>query len=196
MKRAIETVLAAGLLAALAPILGAVAVAVRITMGSPVLFRQERAGLDGEPFHIIKFRTMRDGDGPDEERLTRVGNFLRSSSLDELPELLNIVRGEMSFVGPRPLPVEYLPLYNERQRRRHEVKPGITGLAQINGRNLVDWDERFELDVAYVERASLALDVSIVARTVKKVIQRDGISAEGVSTMRKFTGSPPSPAAD
>ena len=189
MKRAAEATLAAGLLLALAPVLAVVALAVLVTMGSPVLFRQRRAGLGGRPFEIYKFRTMRHGQGSDDERLTRTGRFLRSSSLDELPGLVNIVRGEMSFVGPRPLPVEYLELYSGRQGERHRVKPGITGLAQINGRNQLDWEERFELDLQYVESASLRLDLAIAARTVKKVVQRDGISAEGVSTMRKFTGT-------
>ncbi len=190
-KRVAEPMVAALALAALSPVMVVVAVCIVATMGTPVLFRQERAGFGGRPFSIYKFRTMRTGEGTDEERLTRVGRILRSTSLDELPGLVNIVRGEMSFVGPRPLPTEYLPLYNDHQRRRHLVKPGITGLAQINGRNLLDWDERFEFDVRYVENASFRLDLEIIGRTIMKVVERDGIAAEGEATMRKFTGSQP-----
>jgi len=164
-------------------------------MGSPVIFRQERPGLHGRPFRMIKFRTMRnatDAAGnplPDAQRMTRVGTFLRSSSIDELPELWNVLRGEMSLVGPRPLLMEYLPLYSPEQARRHDVKPGITGWAQINGRNALSWDEKFALDVWYVDNRSFLLDLKILALTVKKVVVREGISQQGQATMEKFRGS-------
>jgi lipopolysaccharide/colanic/teichoic acid biosynthesis glycosyltransferase len=167
-----------------------VAVAVRLRLGRPVLFRQQRVGQHDVPFEVVKFRTMRDAlDGrgrplPDEERLTSLGRWLRATSLDELPELWNVLRGDMSLVGPRPLPVAYLPRYTERERRRHEVRPGITGWAQVNGRNLVDWDDRLELDVWYVEHRSLALDLRILWRTARAVVRREGISAEGHATMQ------------
>jgi lipopolysaccharide/colanic/teichoic acid biosynthesis glycosyltransferase len=157
-----------------------------------VLFRQKRPGLYGRPFELLKFRTMRLGGGTDEERLTRVGRFLRSWSLDELPELWNVLRGEMSLVGPRPLLLQYLPLYSARQARRHEMRPGLTGWAQVNGRNLLTWDEKFELDVWYVENWSFWLDLSILGRTLGLVLRREGISDGGSATMVEFTGSAPS----
>ncbi len=181
-------------LALLSPVLLGVAAVVRLSLGSPVLFRQVRPGLRGEPFEMLKFRTMRDAHDahgrllPDAERLTAVGRFLRATSLDELPELLNVVRGEMSLVGPRPLLMEYLPLYTPEQARRHEVRPGITGWAQVNGRNALSWDEKFRLDVWYVDNQSLWLDLRILLRTVKKVFVREGISQEGHATMEKFRG--------
>ncbi len=168
---------------------------IRRKLGSPVLFRQVRPGLHGKPFTMVKFRTMTDERGPDgallpdAQRLTPFGRFLRASSLDELPELWNVLRGEMSLVGPRPLLMEYLPIYTPEQARRHEVRPGITGWAQVNGRNAISWTDKFALDVWYVDHRSLWLDVQILWRTVRKVLLRDGISAEGVATMSKFTGS-------
>lgn len=167
---------------------------VRRKLGSPVLFTQERPGLHGKPFRMVKFRTMtdaRDASGallPDAERLTPFGRFLRATSLDELPELWNVLRGDMSLVGPRPLLMEYLPLYSPEQARRHEVRPGITGWAQVNGRNAISWADKFELDVWYVDHRSLWLDVRILWLTVRKVLVRDGISAAGEATMPKFTG--------
>lgn len=164
-------------------------------MGSGVLFRQERPGLGGAPFYLIKFRTMHhatDTDGSllrDGERLTRLGGFLRSTSLDELPELWNVLKGEMSLVGPRPLLMEYLPLYSAEQARRHEVLPGITGWAQVNGRNAISWEEKFALDVWYVDNRSFGLDLKILLLTALKVLKREGISAAGESTMPRFTGS-------
>lgn len=172
-----------------------VSIWVRLKVGSPILFTQVRPGLGGKPFRMMKFRTMtdeRDENGgllPDDVRLTKFGAFLRSTSLDELPELINVLKGDMSLVGPRPLLMEYLPLYSERQYRRHEVRPGITGWAQINGRNALSWDEKFELDVWYVENRSLWLDIKILLLTVLKVVKRDGISHGGEATMPKFTGS-------
>tara|TARA_R110001592_G_scaffold63566_2_gene194755 strand:+ start:9679 stop:10179 length:501 start_codon:yes stop_codon:yes gene_type:complete len=166
-------------------------------MGSPVLFRQVRPGRDGKPFYMIKFRTMKDAldaEGnplPDSERLTAFGQFLRSSSLDELPELWNVLKGDMSLVGPRPLLMEYLPLYSLEQYRRHEVRPGVTGWAQVNGRNTLGWEDKFALDVWYVDNRSLWLDIKILFLTVKKVVVRDGISAEGEATMSKFAGKKP-----
>jgi len=168
---------------------------VRHKLGSPVLFRQIRPGLGGRPFVMIKLRTMTNERGLDGEllsdaqRLTPFGRFLRASSLDELPELWNVLRGEMSLVGPRPLLMEYLPLYSPEQSRRHEVRPGITGWAQVNGRNAVGWDERFRLDVWYVEQQSMWLDIQILWKTVRKVMLREGISAQGESTMPRFTGN-------
>lgn len=167
---------------------------VRRKLGSPVFFRQVRPGLDGKPFEMVKFRTMTDERGPDGEllpdavRLTSFGRFLRSTSLDELPELWNVLKGDMSLVGPRPLLMEYLPLYTPEQARRHEVRPGVTGWAQVNGRNAISWEEKFELDVWYVDHQSLWLDIKILWLTVKKVLVRDGISAAGEATMSKFTG--------
>ena len=178
----------------LSPVLIVVSALVRLKLGSPILFTQIRPGLGGKSFKMMKFRTMtdeRDENGellPDEVRLTQFGAFLRSTSLDELPELINVLRGDMSLVGPRPLLMEYLPLYSERQYRRHEARPGITGWAQINGRNALSWDEKFELDVWYVENRSLWLDIKILFLTVLKVVKRDGISHGGEATMPKFTG--------
>lgn len=168
---------------------------VRRKLGSPVLFTQERPGLHGVPFKMIKFRTMtseRGSDGellPDAERLTGFGRWLRATSLDELPELWNVLKGEMSLVGPRPLLMQYLPLYSQEQARRHEVRPGITGLAQVNGRNAIGWEDKFKLDVWYVDNHSLWLDIKILWLTVKKVAVRDGISAEGEATMSGFKGN-------
>jgi lipopolysaccharide/colanic/teichoic acid biosynthesis glycosyltransferase len=164
-------------------------------MGKPVFFRQIRPGRYGKPFQMVKFRTMRDAldaNGnplPDSERLTRLGRFLRSSSIDELPELWNVLKGEMSLVGPRPLLMEYLPLYSPDQDRRHEVRPGVTGWAQINGRNAISWDQKFALDVWYVDNRSFWLDVKIIWLTLRKVVKREGISAAGEATMPKFEGS-------
>ncbi len=168
---------------------------VRSKLGAPVLFRQTRPGLNGRAFEMVKFRTMTDARGADghplsdAERLTSFGRFLRASSLDELPELWNVLKGEMSLVGPRPLLVEYLPLYSPEQSRRHEVRPGITGWAQVNGRNALNWDDKFKLDVWYVENQSLWLDIKILWLTVRKVLVREGISADGEATMSKFTGT-------
>lgn len=186
VKRCIDVGVAAGVTIVMAFPMVLVAFAIRLTMGSPVLFRQIRPGLDAQPFTLIKFRTMRDGPGDDAERITRLGRFLRSTSLDELPELWNVLRGEMSLVGPRPLLMEYLDKYTERQALRHSVRPGITGLAQVSGRNLVDWEDRLELDVQYVEQWSLWLDLKILARTLVTVVRREGISQEGHATMSRF----------
>ncbi|TAH66999.1 MAG: sugar transferase [Rhodopseudomonas palustris] len=172
-----------------------VAILVRIKLGSPVLFRQSRPGRGGALFTMLKFRTMTDARGPDgqllpdSERLTSFGAWLRSTSLDELPELINVIRGEMSLVGPRPLLVEYLPLYSKEQARRHEVRPGITGWAQINGRNSLSWNEKFSLDVWYVDNQSIRLDIYILLLTLKKVLLREGISAAGEATMPKFSAN-------
>ncbi len=170
---------------------------VRSRLGSPVFFRQWRPGMHGKPFEMVKFRTMTDERGPDGEllpdamRLTPFGRFLRASSLDELPELWNVVKGEMSLVGPRPLLMEYLPLYSPEQARRHEVRPGVTGWAQVNGRNALNWEEKFQLDLWYIDNQSLWLDIRILCLTLRKVLVREGISAAGEATMSKFTGSPP-----
>lgn len=178
----------------LAPVMAGLAVAVRFALGSPILFRQERPGAGGRPFTMVKFRTMRDAVDakgqplPDSERLTRFGRFLRSSSLDELPELWNVLRGEMSLVGPRPLLMEYLPLYSEEQARRHEVRPGVTGWAQVNGRNAISWEEKFALDVWYVDNRSFLLDLRILMLTLRKVFVRDGINQAGQATAEKFGG--------
>lgn len=195
MKRLFDFLASACALVLFAPVLFVLIVLIRRRLGSPVFFTQTRPGRDGRPFRMIKFRTMtdeRDSAGnllPDSERLTPFGRFLRSASLDELPELINILKGEMSVVGPRPLLMEYLPLYNERQARRHEVRPGLTGWAQINGRNALSWEEKFELDVWYVENRSFWLDLKIILLTIKKVVVKEGISAAGEATMPKFTGS-------
>lgn len=179
----------------LSPVIAIVAWKSRKNLGSPVLFKQVRPGKDGKPFQMVKFRTMRDAVDaagnplPDSERLTPFGNWLRSTSLDELPELWNVLKGDMSLVGPRPLLMEYLPLYNAEQYRRHEVRPGVTGWAQVNGRNAISWEEKFKLDVWYVNNQSFWLDIKILWLTVKKVLVRDGISAEGEATMSKFTGT-------
>ena len=197
MKRFFDIVIAALALLLLAIPLLVLIWQVRRKLGSPVFFRQTRPGLDGRPFQMVKFRTMTDAHGPDgqlqpdADRLTPFGRFLRSTSLDELPELFNVLKGDMSLVGPRPLLMEYLPLYSPAQRRRHEVRPGITGWAQVNGRNALSWEEKFKLDVWYVEHRSLWLDIKILRLTVRKVLVREGISADGEATMSKFTGGRP-----
>lgn len=195
-KRLFDVVVSILLLVLLWPLLGIVAFLVRLRLGRPALFRQQRPGLHGQPFTIFKFRTMtqaRDAHGellPDADRLTRLGRFLRRTSLDELPELFNVLRGEMSLVGPRPLLMEYLERYTPEQMRRHEVRPGITGWAQVNGRNALSWEEKFELDVWYVEHQSLWLDLKIIALTAWKVLTREGISQHGEATAAEFAGSP------
>jgi lipopolysaccharide/colanic/teichoic acid biosynthesis glycosyltransferase len=195
VKRLFDFVAASLALLMLALPLLALAWVIRRKLGSPVLFRQVRPGLQGRPFTMVKFRTMTDDRGPDgallpdARRLTPFGRFLRASSLDELPELWNVLKGEMSLVGPRPLLMEYLPLYTPEQARRHEVRPGITGWAQVNGRNAISWADKFALDVWYVDHRSMWLDVKILWFTVRKVMVRDGISAAGEATMPKFTGS-------
>ena len=196
MKRLFDIVGATAGLVLLAPLMAVLAVMIRRRMGSPVLFRQTRPGLHGEPFEMIKFRTMKDAtspDGtplPDAERITPLGQRLRSTSLDELPELWNVLKGDMSLVGPRPLLMEYLPLYTPEQARRHEVRPGVTGLAQVSGRNAIGWDRKFELDRWYVDNRSLWLDLKIVFRTIRKVFAREGIAADGEATMPRFEGTP------
>lgn len=196
-KRLIDILVAAAGLLTLAPLMLSLIILVHIKLGSPVFFRQKRPGLGGRPFLMIKFRTMtdaRDPDGklrPDAERLTPFGRFLRSSSLDELPELWNVLKGEMSIVGPRPLLMEYLPLYNPQQMRRHEARPGITGWAQINGRNAISWEEKFDFDVWYVDNQSFGVDVRIFFTTFAKIIRRHDISQPGEATMSAFCGSPP-----
>jgi lipopolysaccharide/colanic/teichoic acid biosynthesis glycosyltransferase len=195
LKRLLDVLVTALALACLGPLLLVLALLVRLKLGSPALFRQERPGRHGRPFMMVKFRTMTDEQGPDGAplpdalRLTPFGRFLRSTSLDELPELWNVLKGDMSLVGPRPLLMEYLPLYSGEQARRHLVRPGITGWAQVNGRNAISWEDKFKLDVWYVENRSLWLDIKILSLTVKKVLIRDGISAEGDATMPRFTGS-------
>jgi len=194
-KRAFDIVLAAIALLLLSPAILLLSIAIRLKLGSPLLFRQIRPGLNGKPFQMVKFRSMRNATGPDgqplpdAQRLTTFGKSLRSSSLDELPELWNVLRGDMSLVGPRPLLMEYLPLYDQRQLRRHEVRPGITGWAQVNGRNALSWPQKFELDVWYVDNRSLWLDVKILWMTVRKVLVREGINAEGQATMERFRGN-------
>lgn len=195
MKRVFDFVASALLLVGLAPVLVFVACLVRWKLGRPVLFRQTRPGKNAEPFVMLKFRTMldaRDGNGdplPDNIRLTPFGRFLRSTSLDELPELFNVLKGEMSLVGPRPLLMHYVPLYSSTQMRRHEAKPGITGWAQVNGRNALSWDDKFKLDVWYVDNRSFWLDLKIIAMTVDRVLRRSGISAEGEATSQPFMGN-------
>ena len=196
LKRLLDIVIASSALVLLSPVYALVAYKVKKNLGSPVLFRQLRPGLHGKPFEMVKFRTMKDAldlDGnplPDSERLTAFGKMLRSTSLDEMPELWNVIKGDMSIVGPRPLLMEYLPLYNREQAKRHNVRPGITGHAQVNGRNAISWEKKFELDTWYVENQSLWLDFKIMLKTVKKVIAKDDISAEGEATTTKFTGTP------
>lgn len=196
LKRLLDIVIASSALVLLSPVYALVAYKVKKNLGSPVLFRQLRPGLYGKPFEMVKFRTMKDAldlDGnplPDSERLTAFGKMLRSTSLDEMPELWNVIKGDMSIVGPRPLLMEYLPLYNREQAKRHNVRPGITGHAQVNGRNAISWEKKFELDTWYVENQSLWLDFKIMLKTVKKVIAKDDISAEGEATTTKFTGTP------
>ena len=196
LKRFLDITGALFALIIFSPLMVFIAWRVAKTMGSPVLFRQVRPGRDGKPFEMVKFRTMRDANGPDgkplpdAERITPFGSFMRRASLDELPEFWNVLKGDMSLVGPRPLLMQYLPLYSKEQYRRHEMKPGITGWAQINGRNAISWDEKFNLDVWYVDNQSLWLDIKILFLTVKKVVLREGISADGQATMPFFEGSP------
>jgi lipopolysaccharide/colanic/teichoic acid biosynthesis glycosyltransferase len=195
MKRGVDLLLVALSAPVWAPLALAAALGVRMRLGAPVLFTQLRPGLNGKPFALVKFRTMREGVGSngitltDEERLTPFGKWLRATSLDELPELWNVVRGDMSLVGPRPLLMDYLDLYSPEQARRHEVRPGITGWAQVNGRNALSWEERFALDVWYVDNRGLLLDLRIMALTIARVLRRDGISAAGEATMSKFKGT-------
>lgn len=194
VKRMMDLSIALPAIVLLSPLLLGIAIAVALKLGSPVLFRQVRPGLEGKPFRMVKFRTMtekRGADGrllPDSERLTQFGRFLRSTSLDELPELWNVLTGDMSLVGPRPLLMHYLPLYTANQARRHEVRPGITGWAQVNGRNAISWEEKLAMDVWYVDNWSLALDLEILASTITSALRRRGISAEGSATMPEFTG--------
>ncbi|MDC4563166.1 sugar transferase [Acinetobacter baumannii] len=195
LKRLLDIVIASTALVLLSPLYIFVAYKVKKNLGSPVLFRQVRPGLHGKPFEMIKFRTMKDAVDaqgnplPDSERLTPFGQMLRSTSLDEMPELWNVIKGDMSIVGPRPLLMEYLPLYNAEQAKRHNVRPGMTGHAQVNGRNAISWEEKFKLDTWYVENRSLWLDFKIMLQTVKKVIAKDDINEAGEATMSKFTGS-------
>lgn len=195
LKRPMDFILSLIALIILSPVFLVVALLVRINLGSPVIFKQQRPGLNEKIFTMYKFRTMtdeRDENGellPDAVRLTKFGKFLRSTSLDELPELLNILKGDMSIVGPRPLLVQYLPLYNEHQRRRHEVRPGLTGLAQVNGRNAISWEEKFDLDVEYVDNVTFINDWKIIFSTLKKVVLREGINSETAATMEFFEGS-------
>lgn len=192
-----RTAAAVGLVIA-APVMAASAVAIAVSMGRPVVFRQTRPGYCGKPFTVIKFRTMRDAVDasgrplPDAERLTAVGRFIRATSVDELPQLINVLRGELSLVGPRPLLMQYLPRYSKEQARRHDVMPGITGWAQIHGRNSLDWEDRFRHDVWYVDNWSLSLDARILFRTVASVLRREGVSHEGYATMYEFMGNEPS----
>lgn len=194
-KRLIDVIASLAFLVLLWWLLAIVALMVRLRLGSPILFKQKRPGRNGEIFELYKFRTMtneRDAAGellPDEMRLTPFGLWLRSTSLDELPEILNIFKGDMSFVGPRPLLVEYLPLYSDRQHRRHEVRPGLTGLAQCRGRNLLSWEERFELDVEYVDSCSFGLDLKVLVETVSVVFKREGVSSGTSATMEPFLGA-------
>ncbi|EEY85589.1 sugar transferase [Acinetobacter radioresistens] len=195
LKRFLDIIIASIALMLLSPLYAFVAYKVKKNLGSPVLFRQVRPGLHGRPFEMIKFRTMKDAidaNGqplPDSERLTPFGRMLRSSSLDEMPELWNVIKGDMSIVGPRPLLMEYLPLYSPEQAKRHDVRPGMTGYAQVNGRNAISWEEKFKLDTWYVENQSIWLDFKIMFKTVHKVLAKDDISAKGEATMTRFTGS-------
>ncbi|MBH0011598.1 sugar transferase [Pseudoalteromonas sp. NZS100_1] len=195
MKRLFDFIVALSAFAMLLPIIVIVAILIRTKLGSPILFTQNRPGLHGKVFKMMKFRSMLDAKGkhgnllPDNERMTKFGAFLRSTSLDELPGLFNVLKGDMSLVGPRPLLVQYLPLYNSEQAKRHNVRPGITGWAQVNGRNAIGWDEKFKLDVWYVENQSFLLDMKILLLTVKKVFIREGISADGHVTIEPFKGS-------
>lgn len=197
MKRVIDFAISLMALILLLPLIIFVAILIFLFIGRPVLFSQERPGHDERLFRLYKFRTMtneRDSDGellPDSERMTALGRFLRRTSIDELPTLWNVLKGDMSLVGPRPLLVEYLPLYSDEQRRRHEVRPGITGWAQVNGRNAISWEEKFRYDVWYVDNASIRLDFRILLMTSAKVVRREGISQPGQATMSRFTGSPP-----
>lgn len=193
-KRIFDLLVAIPVLLVFSPLLAVLALLVRVKLGTPVFFRQQRPGLHGKPFTMVKFRTMTDAcdaEGnilPDAERLTRFGKFLRSSSLDELPELWNVLKGEMSLVGPRPLLMKYLPLYSAEQSRRHEVQPGVTGWAQVNGRNALSWEQKFAYDVWYVDNLSFWLDLKILLLTVRKIIVREGISQAGQATMEEFRG--------
>ena len=195
LKRFFDILAAFSGLLLLSPVIVIVAWQVRRKLGSPVFFRQTRPGLNGKPFEMIKFRTMRDAvdeNGkplPDSERITPFGRLLRSTSLDELPELWNVLKGDMSVVGPRPLRMDYLPLYNKHQARRHDVRPGVTGWAQINGRNSISWEEKFDLDIWYVDNISIMLDLKIVFLTIHKVLKRDGVNSSAEVTMPKFTGA-------
>lgn len=195
LKRFLDIIIASIALILLSPLYAFVAYKVKKNLGSPVLFRQVRPGLNGKPFEMIKFRTMKDAVDeqgnplPDSERLTPFGQMLRSTSLDEMPELWNVIKGDMSIVGPRPLLMEYLPLYSPEQAKRHDVRPGMTGHAQVNGRNAIGWEEKFKLDTWYVENQSIWLDFKIMFKTVHKVLAKDDISAEGEATMTKFTGT-------
>ncbi len=195
IKRLLDIIIASIALILLSPLYAFVAYKVKKNLGSPVLFRQVRPGLNAKPFEMIKFRTMKDAVDeqgnplPDSERLTPFGKMLRSTSLDEMPELWNVIKGDMSIVGPRPLLTEYLPLYNQEQAKRHNVRPGMTGHAQVNGRNAISWEEKFKLDTWYVENQSTLLDFKIMFKTVHKVLAKDDISAEGEATMTRFTGS-------
>ena len=195
IKRLLDFILSLVALIILSPVLLITALLVRIKLGSPVIFKQKRPGLNGKIFTLYKFRTMtdkKDEEGnllPDSERLTKFGKLLRSTSLDELPELINILKGDMSIVGPRPLLVEYLELYNEEQKHRHDVRPGLTGLAQVSGRNSITWEEKFKEDIRYINNISLILDIKIIIKTIIKVFKREGISQEGNETMEKFKGS-------
>ncbi|WP_413479651.1 sugar transferase [Vibrio hibernica] len=195
MKRLLDFIMALGALLVLLPVIIIVAVLIRFKLGSPILFTQERPGLNGRVFKMMKFRSMLDGKDkhgnllPDNERMTSFGTFLRSTSLDELPGLFNVLIGDMSLVGPRPLLVQYLPLYNKEQARRHNVRPGITGWAQVNGRNAISWEQKFKLDVWYVDNQSFLLDIKILLLTVKKVFVREGISADGHVTIEPFKGT-------
>ncbi|MBQ3149800.1 MAG: sugar transferase [Clostridia bacterium] len=194
-KRFFDIIISLAVLILLSPVFIVIAIAVRIRHGSPVLFCQERPGKDGKIFKMYKFRTMtneRDENGnllPDEKRLTKFGQALRSTSLDELPEFFNVLKGDMSFIGPRPLLVSYLPLYSERQKKRHDVRPGITGLAQSSGRNLLAWEDRFEKDVEYVENLSFSMDIKIVFSTISGIIKKEGITSENSVTMEPFLGN-------
>ena len=195
LKRLLDIIIASIALILLSPLYFYVAHKVKKNLGSPVLFRQVRPGLHGKPFEMIKFRSMKDAVDaqgnllPDSERLTPLGKMLRSSSLDEMPELWNVIKGDMSIVGPRPLLMEYLPLYNQEQAKRHLVRPGMTGHAQVNGRNAISWEEKFKLDTWYVENQSVWLDFKIMLKTVKKVLAKDDINEAGEATMTKFTGT-------
>ena len=195
MKRFFDFLVAFCAMLALLPVIVVVAVLIRFKLGSPILFTQDRPGLNGKVFKMMKFRSMLDGKDkqgnllPDDERMTPFGAFLRSTSLDELPGLFNVLKGDMSLVGPRPLLVQYLPLYNAEQARRHDVRPGITGWAQVNGRNAISWEQKFKLDVWYVDNQSFLLDFKILLLTVKKVFVREGISADGHVTIEPFKGS-------
>ena len=195
LKRLIDITASSAALVTLSPVLAVTAYKVKKNLGSPIIFKQTRPGLYGEPFEMVKFRTMLDAYDeqgnplPNEQRHTKFGNFLRSTSLDELPELWNVLKGDMSLVGPRPLLTDYLPLYNEEQAHRHNVRPGVTGWAQVNGRNAISWEEKFKLDTWYVDNQSLLLDLKIILMTLKKVVVKEGVNASDTVTMTRFTGN-------